>query len=140
MLENRIKILRKKRGLTLQEVADLVFPPTVSPQIMKLERGERGLDLNWMERLSKALGCKPYELLPEEWQPVEISSNINYKFIVDTIDTLAYYLKQEKLKMEENDRIKLIQYLYENNVAKDNIIPMIKIWQVANPSMFRKTG
>lgn len=140
MLENRIKILRKKRGLTLQEVTYLVFPPTVSPQIMKLERGERGLDLNWMDRISKALNVKPYELLPEEWQPAEISSNINYQFIVDTIDTLTYYLKQEKLTIEENDRIKLIQYLYENNVVKDNIILMIKIWQVANPSMFRKTG
>lgn len=139
-MENRIKKLRKERGLTLQELADLVYPSTVSPQIMKLERGERGLDLNWMGRLSKALNCKPYELLPEEWQPAESGYEIDLQVIVNVIDTIDYFLKQEKVEMPEDDRFKLIKYLYENNVQKDNIIPMIKIWQVANPSIFRKTG
>ena len=35
-------------------------------QIVKLERGERRLTIDWMLRLAKHLGCDPRDLLPEK--------------------------------------------------------------------------
>ena len=137
MLENRLKKIRKTKGLTLQEVADKCHPTTVSPQIMKLEKGERGLDLNWMDRLSKALDCKPYELLPEEWQPA-VANNTDIQLVINIVDTLNFFLKKEKAEMSEENRTKLIKYLYEKNTPKEQIVPTIEIWMEANPNMFKK--
>tara|TARA_R110000868_G_scaffold936_4_gene7153 strand:+ start:1925 stop:2482 length:558 start_codon:yes stop_codon:yes gene_type:complete len=35
---------------------------TSQPQITRLERGERRLTVDWMQRLAKALGCQPSDL------------------------------------------------------------------------------
>lgn len=61
-MENRIKHLRKKAGLTTQGLADLVG--TSNQQIGYLERGERSLTQKWMDRISAALGVAPADLLP----------------------------------------------------------------------------
>lgn len=50
---------------------------TSQPQITRLERGERRLTVDWMQRIAKALECKPFDLvatatlaeLHEEAQP-----------------------------------------------------------------------
>ncbi len=55
--------LRKKRGLTQRQIADAVG---VEPDhISKLENGDRKLSPEWLERLSKVLGCTKAELLGE---------------------------------------------------------------------------
>lgn len=63
-MKNRIAILRRERGLTLTALA--AASGTTKAQIQKLERGERRLSLDWMERLAPALGVKVWELLPAE--------------------------------------------------------------------------
>lgn len=60
-MDNRIKDLRQARELTLQELADLVG--TSNQQISQLETGRRRINVDWLERLSKALECHPFELL-----------------------------------------------------------------------------
>ena len=60
-MKNRIRELRKSRGLTLQELAELVN--SSNQQISQLETGRRRLNVDWLERLSKALECHPMELL-----------------------------------------------------------------------------
>lgn len=67
-MENRIKYLRKKAGLTTQRLADLVG--TSNQQIGHLERGNRRLSQEWMERISAALGVAPADLLPPKTVPV----------------------------------------------------------------------
>jgi transcriptional regulator with XRE-family HTH domain len=62
-MENRIRELRKTQGLTLQELAGRVG--TSNQQISQLETGRRRLNVDWLERLSKALGCHPLELLDD---------------------------------------------------------------------------
>lgn len=59
---NRIRELRHARGMTTVELADC--SGTSNQQIGRLERGERRLTQDWMERLGAALGCAPWELLP----------------------------------------------------------------------------
>lgn len=60
---NRLKELREAAGLTQQQLAELVG--TAGQQIGKLEKGERKLTLEWMERIGRALNRKPIELLPQ---------------------------------------------------------------------------
>lgn len=59
---NRIRDIRKQKGLTLAEVAERCDPPTTAQTIGRLETGMRNLSLVWMNRIAAALGVDP-ELL-----------------------------------------------------------------------------
>jgi len=60
-MKNRIAELRKARGLTLQALADMVGAS--NQQISHLEKGRRGLTVDWVDRLAGALECHPFDLL-----------------------------------------------------------------------------
>ncbi len=60
-MENRIRELRKARGLTLKRMAELLG--TSNQQISHLEKGRRRLTLEWMERIAEPLECHPSDLL-----------------------------------------------------------------------------
>ncbi|MBO9517113.1 MAG: helix-turn-helix transcriptional regulator [Porphyrobacter sp.] len=59
---NRIRDIRKQKGMTLAEVAAACDPPTTAQTIGRLETGLRNLSLVWMNRIAAALGVDP-ELL-----------------------------------------------------------------------------
>ena len=59
---NRIRDIRKQKGMTLAEVAAACTPPTTAQTIGRLETGMRNLSLVWMNRIAAALGVDP-ELL-----------------------------------------------------------------------------
>lgn len=61
--KNPIYALRRKRGLTQKDIAEAIG--TTANQISRLENGDRKLAPEWLERLSKALGCTKAELLGE---------------------------------------------------------------------------
>lgn len=63
MKKNFLLEIRKQKGMTQRDVADAVN--TTANQISRLETGERQLKPEWLERLSKALGCTKAELLGE---------------------------------------------------------------------------
>lgn len=71
MQTNRIRELRKARKLTQQQLAEKVGISYT--HLGRIENGERGLDMEYIPAFAKALGVKPYEILPKEWQPEEIS-------------------------------------------------------------------
>jgi transcriptional regulator with XRE-family HTH domain len=60
-MSNRIAYWRTKRGWTQEELADEV--KSTQPTIFRLERGESELTVKWMNRLAKALGVNPIDLL-----------------------------------------------------------------------------
>ncbi|PWR24010.1 XRE family transcriptional regulator [Zavarzinia compransoris] len=62
-MHNRLGEWRRHAGLTQDQLAERAG--TVRSQIVKLERGERRLTVDWMLRLAKHLGCEPGDLLPE---------------------------------------------------------------------------
>lgn len=66
---NRIRILRKKRGMTMQALASSMG--TSQQQIDRLEKGQRRLTVEWMEKLSDALDCSITELLPSAYKERE---------------------------------------------------------------------
>lgn len=67
MLNERIranmKALREAAGLSRPQLAALCDPPTNYQQIEKLEKGQRRLTIEWVERISKALSVDPEMLV-----------------------------------------------------------------------------
>lgn len=60
---NRIRDLRKAKGLTLADLAAACDPPTTAQTIGRLETGTRQLSLIWMNRIAAALGVDPASLM-----------------------------------------------------------------------------
>lgn len=63
---NRIRDIRREKGLTLADVAARCTPPTTAQTIGRLETGTRNLSLGWMNRIAAALGVDPELLLRGE--------------------------------------------------------------------------
>lgn len=59
---NRIRDIRRQKGMTLADVAARCAPPTTAQTIGRLETGMRQLSLTWMNKIAAALGVDP-ELL-----------------------------------------------------------------------------
>lgn len=66
MADNRIRELRKERGLTQVELAQMLGVSQTA--IYKLETGASDLDTRWMKKISQVLNVRPCELLPLDWQ------------------------------------------------------------------------
>jgi transcriptional regulator with XRE-family HTH domain len=60
---NRIRDVRKEKGMTLAEVGAACDPPTTAQTIGRLETGMRNLSLDWMNRIAGALRVEPETLL-----------------------------------------------------------------------------
>lgn len=63
---NRIRDIRKAKGLTLADLAVACEPPTTAQTIGRLETGMRSLSLAWMNRIAAALGVDPASLMPAD--------------------------------------------------------------------------
>lgn len=63
---NRIRAIRKDKGMTLSDVAAACEPPTTAQTIGRLETGMRNLSLKWMERIGAALQVEPEMLVRSE--------------------------------------------------------------------------
>lgn len=59
--KNRIQEIREARGLSAIELAEKVN--TSRGQIYQLEKSERRLTVDWMNRLARALKCRPQDLM-----------------------------------------------------------------------------
>ena len=69
--KNRVREIRKLRKMTLEDLAEKL---SVSySAIQKLDAGTVDLDTQWIRKLSAVLDVKPYELLPADMQPEEIT-------------------------------------------------------------------
>lgn len=60
---NRIRDIRKAKGLTLADLAAACDPPTTAQTIGRLETGMRQLSLAWMNRIAAALAVDPASLM-----------------------------------------------------------------------------
>lgn len=63
---NRIRDIRKAKGMTLADVAAACAPPTTAQTIGRLETGTRQLSLTWMNRIAAALEVDPASLMRAE--------------------------------------------------------------------------
>jgi transcriptional regulator with XRE-family HTH domain len=63
---NRIRDIRREKGMTLADLAEACDPPTTAQTIGRLETGMRNLSLKWMDRIAAALGVDPEMLVRSE--------------------------------------------------------------------------
>jgi phage repressor protein C with HTH and peptisase S24 domain/DNA-binding XRE family transcriptional regulator len=61
-MKNRIREIRKGQGLSLEQLAKRT--DTYHQNIQRLETGKTELSITWMQRISRALGVTPSDLLP----------------------------------------------------------------------------
>lgn len=66
---NRIREIRKAKGMTLSDLAAACDPPTTAQTIGRLETGMRNLSIKWMDRIGHALDIDPEVLVRSEEQP-----------------------------------------------------------------------
>ena len=66
---NRIRDIRKQKGMTLADLAEACTPPTTAQTIGRLETGMRNLSTKWMDRIASALDIDPETLVRSESQP-----------------------------------------------------------------------
>ena len=80
-VNNRIKVLREARGLSLEGLAAKIG--TTNQQVSLLENEKRRLTVDWLQRLSQALDCHPWEVvsdnLPQPLQPRDIQLLSRFK-------------------------------------------------------------
>jgi DNA-binding Xre family transcriptional regulator len=62
-MQTRIREVRKAKKLTLLEVGERCVPPTTAQTIGRLETGMRTVSVGWLNRIAKALGVEPSELV-----------------------------------------------------------------------------
>jgi len=67
----RVRELRKLKKLTQEDLGNMVGMS--QPQIGRIESGISDMTLEQMEKIAQALGVEPFELLPLEWQPKQIT-------------------------------------------------------------------
>lgn len=65
-MTNRIRDIRKAKGMTLSDLAAACDPPTTAQTIGRLETGMRSLSLTWMNRIGAALAVDPASLMRAE--------------------------------------------------------------------------
>ena len=63
---NRIRDIRKAKGMTLAHLAGACDPPTTAQTIGRLETGMRNLSIKWMDRIGRALEVDPETLVRSE--------------------------------------------------------------------------
>lgn len=66
---NRIRDIRKSKGVTLAQLAEACDPPTTAQTIGRLETGMRNLSLKWMDRIAAALEVEPEALVRGDDSP-----------------------------------------------------------------------
>lgn len=83
---NRIRDIRKTKGLTLAELAEACNPPTTAQTIGRLETGMRNLSTKWMDRIGAALDIDPQSLVRSEQQA---SAQVIAELALDTVQPLT---------------------------------------------------
>jgi transcriptional regulator with XRE-family HTH domain len=123
-MKNRILELRKDRGLTLTQLADQV--DSTAQQIGRLEKGERRLTTDWMEKIAHALDVLPEDLM---------SSNHGERVVIPEINmnTIAgdKSKKTHANSVAEADNIlsewSLPRQLLANQVGADGTMRIIQV-------------
>jgi transcriptional regulator with XRE-family HTH domain len=75
-ISENIKRLREARGWSRPQLGLRMRPPTSGQQVEKLEKGERRLTVDWIERVAKALQIDPAELIVGESQQFELTPQV----------------------------------------------------------------
>jgi transcriptional regulator with XRE-family HTH domain len=68
--------LRDERGWSRPELGRRLNPPTSGSQIERLEKGWRSLEVDWVEKIARALGVEPAELVADDDQRFTLTEQV----------------------------------------------------------------
>jgi transcriptional regulator with XRE-family HTH domain len=68
--------IREAKGVSRRDLGLRLSPPTSAQQIERLEKGERRLTVEWIERLAKGLGVDPAELIAGQGEQFIMSPEV----------------------------------------------------------------
>ncbi len=68
-MQVRLRDIRRAKRMTLAELAARCDPPTTPQTIGRLETGMRTMSVGWLNRIAKALGVDPSELVTHPERP-----------------------------------------------------------------------
>lgn len=108
-MENRIKEIRKQKGITQTDLA--VKLGVTQGAVQKLETGQNDLSSKMMERIAIILKVKPAELLPKEWQSQSIEDYC--RDLVTVIAIVEEWLIAHKKTLQPKAKAELISSLLE---------------------------
>lgn len=122
-MENRIQELRKKQGMTLAQLAEKTN--STPQQIGRLEKGERRLTTDWMEKIAHAFGVLPEDLMSDNHGERVVIPELN-------INTITADLNQKTAtNVAEDDNIlsewALPKQLLANQVGSDSTMRIIQV-------------
>ena len=95
--------LRKARKWSLEKVGAGCVPPTSYQQISRLEKGERTVDFEWVERIAPAFGLCPLELIVGERIQTEAPDHLIFSLGEQVANEVARTLAQVALDGAEPD-------------------------------------
>ncbi len=111
---SKIKSLRKKKGLSQEQVADYLH--ISQSTYARIENGERGSWANYIEPISKLFNIQPEELIKQENIHIDTIENNGAVYNLGTVNQLSEKLiTQYEARLKEKD--KLISFL-EQALAK----------------------
>ena len=122
-MDNRILELRKQKGLTLAQLAEKTN--STAQQIGRLEKGERRLTTDWMEKIALALDILPEDLMtPNHGERVMIP-----EIATQTNDSTSPQKAPDSVA--ENNNIltewALPKQLLANQVGTDSTVRIIQV-------------
>lgn len=124
-LKNRIKEERLKQGFSQKKLADLIG--TSQQQIDLLEKDERKVSLEWLDKISKGLGISPIALLPMEWDVPPRESRIDKELLGDIMIAVNDIISGNALTAREKAKLVLILYEeYESQPQNDRMEKIIE--------------
>lgn len=118
MSKNYIKEIRQGRGLSQQQLADLLVPPASVATIHNLENGKRKLTQDWINKLAMAMECHKIDILEgpaaprssaekallEKFRGMEERDREMFSSLLDTYaDKNARYTQNKKPENSEKD-------------------------------------
>lgn len=114
---NGVKVCRARAGISQEELARRVG--TNRQQIQRLETGYRKLTLDWIERLAKALGCEPDDIIhPEKADAAKASTGvISIYGAQNSVMTFQDAILDNLLRGYENAELELV-LVNSEDVAK----------------------
>lgn len=68
--------LREAKGWSRPQLGNRLTPPTSGQQIEKLEKGERRLTVDWIERVAKALNVDAAELIASQGETFNLTPQV----------------------------------------------------------------
>jgi transcriptional regulator with XRE-family HTH domain len=110
--KNNLRSIRDSRGLTQDEVARMVNPPTTKSQISKLENLSLRLNDIWVSKLCEALGVTPDTLMMEG---VPVSGGfkpVDHDLMSDIARAIERVANKRGLKMSKEQFLDLCVELY----------------------------